>query len=170
MELQQGKITLYIGEDKYVSKYHTPLVKTEGSLERVAEYTSLQSVDPSAEIPKWKGEAVGNEQSATRIIIQKSVKVKRKNHRRYVFQAMLISQRWLRGTDLLHVGLSLSMTTFRPQETIEGHTSSLLPLQDGEATTGEYATNLAESVLQDAFIRLSKSQPALPRDLQSVFL
>ena len=28
----------------------------------------------------------------------------------------------------------------------EDRTSSLLPLQDGEATTGEYATNLAESV------------------------
>nr|XP_009674070.1 PREDICTED: A-kinase anchor protein SPHKAP isoform X2 [Struthio camelus australis] len=35
-----------------------------------------------------------------------------------------------------------------------------LPLQNEQATTGQYATNLAESVLQDAFIRLSQSQPA----------
>ncbi|NXD17266.1 SPKAP protein, partial [Nothocercus nigrocapillus] len=33
------------------------------------------------------------------------------------------------------------------------------PLQNEQATTGQYATNLAESVLQDAFIRLSQSQP-----------
>uniref|UniRef100_A0A7M4E819 SPHK1 interactor, AKAP domain containing n=1 Tax=Crocodylus porosus TaxID=8502 RepID=A0A7M4E819_CROPO len=33
------------------------------------------------------------------------------------------------------------------------------PLQNERATTGQYATNLAESVLQDAFIRLSQSQP-----------
>ncbi|XP_051482655.1 A-kinase anchor protein SPHKAP isoform X4 [Apus apus] len=32
------------------------------------------------------------------------------------------------------------------------------PLQNEQATTGQYATNLAESVLQDAFIRLSQSQ------------
>ncbi|NXE18450.1 SPKAP protein, partial [Ardeotis kori] len=32
------------------------------------------------------------------------------------------------------------------------------PLQSEQATTGQYATNLAESVLQDAFIRLSQSQ------------
>ncbi|KFO87987.1 A-kinase anchor protein SPHKAP, partial [Buceros rhinoceros silvestris] len=33
------------------------------------------------------------------------------------------------------------------------------PPQSEPATTGQYATNLAESVLQDAFIRLSQSQP-----------
>lgn len=33
------------------------------------------------------------------------------------------------------------------------------PAQSEPATTGQYATNLAESVLQDAFIRLSQSQP-----------
>ncbi|XP_009864739.1 PREDICTED: A-kinase anchor protein SPHKAP, partial [Apaloderma vittatum] len=33
-----------------------------------------------------------------------------------------------------------------------------------QATTGEYATNLAESVLQDAFIRLSQSQPSFSEE------
>ncbi|XP_010071972.1 PREDICTED: A-kinase anchor protein SPHKAP, partial [Pterocles gutturalis] len=33
------------------------------------------------------------------------------------------------------------------------------PPQNEQVTTGQYATNLAESVLQDAFIRLSQSQP-----------
>lgn len=36
--------------------------------------------------------------------------------------------------------------------------------QDERATTGQYATNLAESVLQDAFIRLSQSQPTFSEE------
>ncbi|XP_008947490.1 PREDICTED: A-kinase anchor protein SPHKAP isoform X1 [Merops nubicus] len=38
------------------------------------------------------------------------------------------------------------------------------PSQNEPATTGQYATNLAESVLQDAFIRLSQSQPAFSEE------
>uniref|UniRef100_A0A8C3S846 SPHK1 interactor, AKAP domain containing n=1 Tax=Chelydra serpentina TaxID=8475 RepID=A0A8C3S846_CHESE len=38
------------------------------------------------------------------------------------------------------------------------------PLQNEQATTGQYATNLAESVLQDAFIRLSQSQPTFTKE------
>ncbi|XP_074860288.1 A-kinase anchor protein SPHKAP [Carettochelys insculpta] len=38
------------------------------------------------------------------------------------------------------------------------------PLQHEQATTGQYATNLAESVLQDAFIRLSQSQPTFTKE------
>ncbi|XP_006119945.3 A-kinase anchor protein SPHKAP isoform X1 [Pelodiscus sinensis] len=38
------------------------------------------------------------------------------------------------------------------------------PLQNEQAMTGEYATNLAESVLQDAFIRLSQSQPTFTKE------
>ncbi|XP_074767965.1 A-kinase anchor protein SPHKAP isoform X4 [Athene noctua] len=38
------------------------------------------------------------------------------------------------------------------------------PLQNEQATTGQYATNLAESVLQDAFIRLSQSQASFSEE------
>ncbi|XP_068001304.1 A-kinase anchor protein SPHKAP isoform X1 [Melanerpes formicivorus] len=38
------------------------------------------------------------------------------------------------------------------------------PLQKEPATTGQYATNLAESVLQDAFIRLSQAQPTFSEE------
>ncbi|XP_029883915.1 A-kinase anchor protein SPHKAP isoform X6 [Aquila chrysaetos chrysaetos] len=38
------------------------------------------------------------------------------------------------------------------------------PSQNEQATTGQYATNLAESVLQDAFIRLSQSQPTFSEE------
>ncbi|NXI53036.1 SPKAP protein, partial [Chloroceryle aenea] len=45
-------------------------------------------------------------------------------------------------------------------EDCAGTTKADPPSQNEPATTGQYATNLAESVLQDAFIRLSQSQPA----------
>ncbi|XP_074446185.1 A-kinase anchor protein SPHKAP isoform X1 [Larus michahellis] len=38
------------------------------------------------------------------------------------------------------------------------------PSQDEQVTTGQYATNLAETVLQDAFIRLSQSQPTFSEE------
>ncbi|NXC27112.1 SPKAP protein, partial [Campylorhamphus procurvoides] len=38
------------------------------------------------------------------------------------------------------------------------------PSPNEQATTGQYATNLAESVLQDAFIRLSQSRPSFSED------
>ncbi|XP_077040005.1 A-kinase anchor protein SPHKAP isoform X3 [Agelaius phoeniceus] len=38
------------------------------------------------------------------------------------------------------------------------------PSQNKQATTGQYATNLAESVLQDAFIRLSQSRPSFSEE------
>ncbi|NWU92433.1 SPKAP protein, partial [Upupa epops] len=44
------------------------------------------------------------------------------------------------------------------REDCAGIQKSNLPLQNKQVTTGQYATNLAESVLQDAFIRLSQSQ------------
>ncbi|XP_039578299.1 A-kinase anchor protein SPHKAP isoform X1 [Passer montanus] len=38
------------------------------------------------------------------------------------------------------------------------------PSQNEQATTGQYATNLVESVLQDAFIRLSQSRPSFSEE------
>ncbi|NXF51071.1 SPKAP protein, partial [Oceanites oceanicus] len=38
------------------------------------------------------------------------------------------------------------------------------PSKNEQATTGQFATNLAESVLQDAFIRLSQSQPTFSEE------
>uniref|UniRef100_A0A8D2PGX0 SPHK1 interactor, AKAP domain containing n=1 Tax=Zosterops lateralis melanops TaxID=1220523 RepID=A0A8D2PGX0_ZOSLA len=38
------------------------------------------------------------------------------------------------------------------------------PSRNEQATTGQYATNLAESVLQDAFIRLSQSRPSFSEE------
>ena len=153
---------LYPLEDKYVSKYHTPLVKTEGSLGKVAEYTSLQSLDTSAKISKWKGEAVGNERSTTNDYYSEKCKKEEKS------QALCIPGNAYFSRMVKRDGPSACGTFSERDSNLDPgdheDRTSTLPLQDGEATTGKYATNLAESVLQDAFIRLSKSQPALPQE------
>ncbi|XP_010595936.2 A-kinase anchor protein SPHKAP isoform X1 [Loxodonta africana] len=155
---------LYALEDKYTNKYHPPLVKTEGSLENVAEEADLRSLEPSAKTPQWKGEAVGNLRPATSYYCSENVKGQvKKSHACYT------------PGDAYFTGLvrkdvpSACGTIIKNGSNLEpgapgGRRKSLPPIQDGEATTGEYATNLAESVLQDAFIRLSQSQPALPQE------
>ena len=155
---------LYALEDKYVSKYHTPLVKTEGSLGTVAEYTSVQSLDPSAKISKWKGEAVGNQQSTTKDYYSEKCKSQEEKSQALCSPGNAYFSKMVKRDGLSACGTSSERDSNLDPGDHEDRTSSLLPLQDGEATTGEYATNLAESVLQDAFIRLSKSQPALPQE------
>ncbi|NXR18630.1 SPKAP protein, partial [Cinclus mexicanus] len=49
-------------------------------------------------------------------------------------------------------------------EDCEGIRKTDAPSQNEQATTGQYATNLAESVLQDAFIRLSQSRPSFSEE------
>ncbi|XP_072474179.1 A-kinase anchor protein SPHKAP isoform X2 [Notamacropus eugenii] len=49
-----------------------------------------------------------------------------------------------------------------PEKSLQNEEQSHPLLQDEGKTTGQYATNLAESVLQDAFIRLSQSQSTCP--------
>ncbi|NXI91977.1 SPKAP protein, partial [Psophia crepitans] len=50
------------------------------------------------------------------------------------------------------------------EEDCAGIRKTDLPSQNKQVTTGQYATNLAESVLQDAFIRLSQSQPTFSEE------
>nr|XP_020749069.1 A-kinase anchor protein SPHKAP isoform X7 [Odocoileus virginianus texanus] len=155
---------LYPLEDKCVSKYHTPLVKTEGSLGEVAEYTSLQSLDPSAKISKWKGEAVGNERSTTNDYYSEKCKSQEEKSQALCIPGNAYFSRMVKRDGPSACGTFSECDSNLDPGDHEDHASTLLPLQDGEATTGKYATNLAESVLQDAFIRLSKSQPALPQE------
>ncbi|KAB0364447.1 hypothetical protein FD754_008603, partial [Muntiacus muntjak] len=155
---------LYPLEDKYVSKYRTPLVKTEGSLGKVAEYTSLQSLDPSAKISKWKGEAVGNERSTTNDYYSEKCKSQEEKSQALCIPGSAYFSRMVKRDGPFAGGTFSEHDSNLDPGDHEARTSSLLPLQDGEATTGKYAMNLAESVLQDAFIRLSKSQPALPQE------
>ncbi|XP_021562768.1 A-kinase anchor protein SPHKAP, partial [Carlito syrichta] len=148
---------LYALEDKYISKYHTPLIKKERSLENLVENTGLQSLDPSAKPSQCKDEAVGNERQATNYYHSETFKGQvEKSQTLYMpnnaYFSTMVKNRSSACGSITEQGSHLVHEDIR---------NSLLPVQDGEVTTGEYATNLAESVLQDAFIRLSQSQPTL---------
>ncbi|XP_066136273.1 A-kinase anchor protein SPHKAP isoform X1 [Saccopteryx bilineata] len=158
--------SLYTVEDKYISKYHTSLAKTEGSLETVAEDATLQSLTPSAKLYEWKGDdTVGNEGTTTDDDYSGNHKGQVEN-----LQALYIpGSAYFSGVGSKAGPSSACGTVMEHDHNLdpgdhEDGTNALLPMQDGEASPGEYATNLAESVLQDAFIRLSQSQPTRPQE------
>lgn len=156
--------SLYTLEDKYMSKYHTSLIKTETSLGKVSEDTTLQSLDPSAKLSGWKGETAGNETTATNYYYSENFKDQvGKLQALYIPGNTYFSKVVKKDEPSAHGTVMEHDHKLDPGDHEDG-TNALLPIPDGEATTGEYATNLAESVLQDAFIRLSQSQPTLPRE------
>ncbi|KAF6362244.1 SPHK1 interactor, AKAP domain containing [Rhinolophus ferrumequinum] len=151
-------------EDKYMSKYHTSLIKTEGSLEKRAEDTIFQSLDPSVNPSEWKGGAVGNDRSATNYYYSEKCKGQVEKLQAVYIPGNAYFSRMVKKDGPPACGTVTEHGNSLDQGDTGDGTNSLLPIQDGKATTGEYATNLAESVLQDAFIRLSQSQPTLPQD------
>ncbi|XP_019592954.2 A-kinase anchor protein SPHKAP isoform X4 [Rhinolophus sinicus] len=156
--------SLNILEDKYMSKYHTSLIKTEGSPEKGAEDTILQSLDPSVNPSEWKGGAVQNDRSATNYYYSEKFKGQVEKLQAVYIPGNAYFSRMVKKDGPPACGTVTEHGNSLDQGDTEDGTNSLLPIQDGKATTGEYATNLAESVLQDAFIRLSQSQPTLPQD------
>ncbi|XP_059249632.1 A-kinase anchor protein SPHKAP isoform X2 [Mustela nigripes] len=153
---------LYALEDKYIGKYH-PMTKAEGSVEKV-EDTPLKSLSASPEPLEWKGEAVQNKRPATNYYHLENVKGHvEKSQAPYIPGDAYFSRMVKNGGPPIYSALTKHDNSLGPGDHEDG-TNSFPPKQDGEATTGEYATNLAESVLQDAFIRLSQSQPTWPQD------
>ncbi|XP_062053370.1 A-kinase anchor protein SPHKAP [Lepus europaeus] len=150
--------------DKHLSKYHTALVKTEGSLENRADNTALYGLDPSTKTPQRKGEVGGNERPATNYYHTEKFKVQVEKSQALYFPSDAYSSVMVKKD----ISSTCDSATEQARNLHSGEhedtRNSLPPLRDGEATTGEYATNLAESVLQDAFIRLSQSQPVLPQE------
>ncbi|XP_045416229.1 A-kinase anchor protein SPHKAP [Lemur catta] len=154
---------LYTLEDKYIGKYHTPFVKMERSPENLAENTALQGLGASAKPSQWKGEAVGNVRQATNCYCSEIFKGQVEKS-----QALHIPSDAYFSTMVKEIPSACGTVTEQASQLDSGDQedarNSIPPEQDGEVTTGEYATNLAESVLQDAFIRLSQSQPTLPQE------
>ncbi|XP_077011462.1 A-kinase anchor protein SPHKAP isoform X2 [Tamandua tetradactyla] len=151
-------------EEKHISKLHTPLIKTEGSLEKVAEETVVQSLNPSAKLSQWKGEAVGNERPATNYYYLKNVKGQvEKSQALYTPGNAYFSRTVKKETSSACDAITEHDSNLDPGNS-ENRRTSLPSIEDGEVIAGDYATNLAESVLQDAFIRLSQSQPTLPQE------
>uniref|UniRef100_A0A3Q2HX37 SPHK1 interactor, AKAP domain containing n=1 Tax=Equus caballus TaxID=9796 RepID=A0A3Q2HX37_HORSE len=151
-------------EDKYVSKYHTLLIKTEGSLEKAAEDTTLQSLDPSAKPCEWKGEAEENDGPATNCYYSENFKGQVGNSQALYIPGDAYFSRMVEKDGPSACGTVTEHGSNLDPGDHEDGTNSLPPIQHGEVTTGEYATNLAESVLQDAFIRLSQSPPTIPQE------
>ncbi|XP_063569152.1 A-kinase anchor protein SPHKAP isoform X5 [Pongo abelii] len=153
---------LYALEDKYINKYPTPLIKTERSPENLTKNTGLQSLDPSAKPSQWKSEAVGNERQATHYYYSEAFKGQmEKSQALYIPKDAYFS---MMDKDVPSAcAVAEQRNNLNPGDH-EDTRNALPPIQDGEVTTGKYATNLAESVLQDAFIRLSQSQPTLPQE------
>ncbi|XP_042115948.1 A-kinase anchor protein SPHKAP isoform X1 [Peromyscus maniculatus bairdii] len=146
-------------KEKHTRKYRSPSMKTEGSKEKVAESTALQSLSPSARSSRWKSEAAGDTQLATLRSHPENIKGETETSQ------MLYIPRDAYLSMVKKDGLSSCGAVTEQGSDPRDHgglQNSLPPVQNGEATTGEYATNLAESVLQDAFIRLSQAQPTLP--------
>ncbi|XP_021582791.2 A-kinase anchor protein SPHKAP isoform X5 [Ictidomys tridecemlineatus] len=149
---------LYALEEKCINKY-SPFIKTEGYLEKVAENTGLQSLDLSTKPSQWKGEAMRNEQPATNYYYSEHCKGQvEKPQALCIPSDAYFSMMGKKDGPSAYDIVTEHGNSLDPGDH-EGPRNSLPPIQDGEATTGEYATNLAESVLQDAFIRLSQSQP-----------
>ncbi|XP_069871541.1 A-kinase anchor protein SPHKAP isoform X3 [Dipodomys merriami] len=162
-EHNKGKF-LYDLEDKYFSKHDMTLIKSERSLESVAENTFLQNLDPSVTPSQWKGDAMGNEKPATNYYYPERVKDQIEKPQALSSPVdAYFSMMGKKDVPSPHGSATEKSTNLDPRGH-EHRRKSLPSLQDGEATTGEYATNLAESVLQDAFIRLSQSQPVLPQE------
>ncbi|XP_006861995.1 PREDICTED: A-kinase anchor protein SPHKAP [Chrysochloris asiatica] len=161
------EMSLYALEDIYSHKCHThtPVIKPEVFLEKAAEETYLRSLDPSAKPSQWKGEAVSYSKPTTNYnccseMIQGQVERSQAHHPPGDANFTRLVKR---DKSSVFDTITEHAKNLEPRVPA-GRRKSLPPIQDGEATTGEYAMNLAESVLQDAFIRLSQSQPALPQE------
>ncbi|XP_050010128.1 A-kinase anchor protein SPHKAP [Alexandromys fortis] len=156
-DYHKEKLHCSLGE-KHTRKHRTPM-KTEGPKENLAENTPLQSVNPSARSSRGKSEVPGAKQLATNQAYPENIKGETETSQ------MLFIPRDAYLSMVKKEGLSSCEAVIEQGSNPRDHgglQNSLPPVQTGKATTGEYATNLAESVLQDAFIRLSQAQPTLP--------
>nr|XP_045003187.1 A-kinase anchor protein SPHKAP isoform X3 [Jaculus jaculus] len=150
----------YTLENTHIRKHHMPLSKTEGSQGDIPENIILQSLTPLAKPSQWKEEMVRNKHLATNYCSPDFKGQVENSQAQYIPNesdfSVMVKKDVPSDDTVTEKGGSL--------DTGDHEGESLLPIQDEEGTTGDYATNLAESVLQDAFIRLSQAQPAPPQE------
>ncbi|XP_057359463.1 A-kinase anchor protein SPHKAP isoform X3 [Manis pentadactyla] len=147
------------------SKCHTPPTTAEGSLERVAEDTALQSLHPLAPPSGWEGEAVGKERPPANDCHSENGKGQVEKSQFLYIPGDAYFSKMVKKDRSSACGTITEHDNNLVPRTHEDGTGSPPDIQGGEATTGEYATNLAESVLQDAFIGLSQCRPIPPQEL-----
>ncbi|KAM5229234.1 A-kinase anchor protein SPHKAP isoform 2-T2 [Ctenodactylus gundi] len=150
-------------EDKYIGKRHMSLIAEERSLGHIAENTILQSPNLSAKASQRKNEAVDSDHPVANSYYSENVKGQvEKSQVSYVSSDAYLSMVVRKDIPSAY-GPVPKQTSNLCLVDHEDQIMSLSSFQDEEVTPGEYATNLAESVLQDAFIRLSQSQPVSPQ-------
>ncbi|NP_001392214.1 A-kinase anchor protein SPHKAP isoform 5 [Mus musculus] len=159
-DYHKEKLHCALGE-KHIRKHRTPSTKTEGSKENTEENTSLKSLNRLVRPSHLKSEVAGNKQLATNYSYPENIKGELETSQmlfipRDAYLSMVKKDVLSPCSVLSEQGGSHRDHDVTP--------NPLPPVQNGEASTGEYATNLAESVMQDAFIRLSQSQPTLPQE------
>uniref|UniRef100_A0A8C8RBA5 SPHK1 interactor, AKAP domain containing n=1 Tax=Pelusios castaneus TaxID=367368 RepID=A0A8C8RBA5_9SAUR len=138
---------------------------SEEVLTVVAEDNILQTVDKSIQQLQWKNDLAGKIRSSPNInSLERSLTGEAEN-----FNPVCTSED-VSLTRMAKEELATQCDTVAKQINKldpEEHTGERRPhplLQNEQATTGQYATNLAESVLQDAFIRLSQSQSTFTKE------
>ncbi|XP_030431927.1 A-kinase anchor protein SPHKAP isoform X5 [Gopherus evgoodei] len=138
---------------------------SEEALNIVSEDSILQTVDKSIQQIQWKNGLAGRVRSSPNTnSLERSLTDKAEN------SYPICSSEGVSLTRMAKEELASQCDTTAKQNNkldTEERTSERKhhpPLQNEQATTGQYATNLAESVLQDAFIRLSQSQPTFTKE------
>uniref|UniRef100_A0A674JSN2 SPHK1 interactor, AKAP domain containing n=1 Tax=Terrapene triunguis TaxID=2587831 RepID=A0A674JSN2_9SAUR len=138
---------------------------SEEALNIVAEDSILQTVDKSIQQLQWKNGLAGRVRSSPNTnSLERSLTDKAEN------SYPVCTSEGVSLTRMAKEELASQCDTISKQNNkldTEERTSERKPhppLQNEQATTGQYATNLAESVLQDAFIRLSQSRPTFTKE------
>ncbi|XP_068960709.1 A-kinase anchor protein SPHKAP isoform X2 [Petaurus breviceps papuanus] len=164
LNCKKGKLR-YAFEENYICKDNAISHKSsrylEGTLRKAAEII-LPSTEQLTQQQQQKGDISGEEEPATSNFAESSKGPVESSHalqtldKRHLDRMVKEELTSVCDTILKHNGNP------DPEESLKNEEQCYPPLQDEGKTTGEYATNLAESVLQDAFIRLSQSQPTCP--------
>ncbi|XP_012580665.1 PREDICTED: A-kinase anchor protein SPHKAP [Condylura cristata] len=149
-------------EDQYINKYLTPLLKIEGSPGKVADDTALQNLDPSATPAEKNGKAGDYERPVTSYYCSEAFKGQVNSSQALHTAGDADFSKMATQDGPYSCGFAVECGSDLDPGDRDYRMTSVPSIVDGQATTGEYATNLAESVLQDAFIRLS--QPPLRRE------
>lgn len=135
------------------------MIMKEGSLDNRAEDRSQKSLDLPAKSTEWKEEHAVNERLVTNSYVSEKLIGPVKKSKTSSTPGDAYFSRMVKKDGPSACGPVSERGNSSDSRACEEERTALSLEQDGEATTGEYATNLAESVLQDAFIRLSQSQP-----------
>ncbi|XP_067415492.1 A-kinase anchor protein SPHKAP [Emydura macquarii macquarii] len=138
---------------------------SEETLNVVAEDNILQTVDNSIQQLQWKNDLAGSIRSSPNTkSLERSLTGEVENSDPVCTSEDVSLTRMAKEELASQCDTIAKQNSKLDTEERTGERKPHPPLQNEQVTTGQYATNLAESVLQDAFIRLSHSQPTFTKE------